>query len=235
MARELKFAGHFSYIMENLNPVGQLSKYYSDQAIVQALIQLVPGGGSLDILFKERAREIAEERATEFYEELSREGAEITPELIQSEDFIHRYVITAKAAANTHRREKIRLFARLLNSSFAQAPSVTTDEYEEYLSILDELSFREFSILAILEKLEDSHPLQEGENGLQRSSRFWNDFLFQVTHKFGINEDEVNAILARLNRTGCYVTFSGVFWDYDGNKGQLTELYSKLKLHLRDE
>lgn len=200
--------------MEKLNPVGQLAKYYQCQPIVQALVNAIPAvGGSLDTLLNARAQQIAEERTKDFFDELSEGSLELTEQTIQSEDFIHRWVITAKVAVNTRRREKIRLFARLLKSSFLSDISVTTDEYEEYLIILDELSYRELLVLSILERYEREFPPSENENELQKASRFWEQFVSEVNQQLGLTTDETNAMLTRLNRSGCYQTFIGGYTD----------------------
>lgn len=143
-------------------------------------------GGSLDTLLNARAEEIAEERTKEFFDELSEGSLELTKEIIQSEDFIHCWVITAKVAVNTRRREKIRLFARLLKSSFLSDTSVTTDEYEEYLSILDELSYRELLVLSILERYEREFPPSENENELQKANQFWGEFVSGVKQELDL-------------------------------------------------
>ena len=215
--------------MVEINPIGQLALHYSNQPIVQALARFLPGGSSLDVLLKTRAQEIGAERARVFFEELAQAQAEITAEIIESEDFIHRFVITAKAAVNTRRQEKIRLFARLFSSSMGDEPGVNTDKYEEYLAILDELSYREFVILSTLERYESRFPKQESGNGLTRCSRFWADFLAELEQITGLQKDEINAMLSRLNRTGCYSTFTGTYLNYSGDRGQLTDLYFKLK------
>lgn len=212
--------------MEKLNPVGQLAKYYQCQPIVQALVNAIPTvGGSLDTLLNA----VAEERAKEFFAELSKGSIEFTEEIIQSEDFIHRWLITAKAAVNTRRREKIRLFARLLKSSFLSETSVTTDEYEEYLSILDELSYREFLVLSTLERYEREFPPNENENELQKVYRFWEDFVSEIKQELDLTFDEVQAMLTRLNRTGCYETIVGMYLGYKGGRGKLTATYFRLK------
>lgn len=223
--------------MEELNPVGKLAESYQNHPLLQALVNALPIGSSLDTLLKARAQQIAEERAREFFDELSNDFVELTPELIQSEEFIHRWVITAKAAINTRRRDKIRLFARLLKSSLLSDNLVTNDEYEEYLSILDELSYREFLILSTLERYDSElTPIKEDENDLARSNRFWNRFVSEIQSKFGLTLDELNAMLMRLTRTGCYKTFVGIYLAGDmGGQGRLTDTYFRIKKLLETE
>jgi len=134
-----------------------------------------------------------------------------------------------RAALNTRRREKIKFFARLLKASTFPNSFSDTDEYEEYLKILDELSFRKISILFILDKYESRFPKTGKENDLKRVNRFWDKFTTKLVKQLDIPKDESNAILTRLNRTGCYETFTGSYWDYTGGKGKLTPTYFRLK------
>lgn len=221
--------------MKKLNPVDKLAEFYTQQPTLQALVTMLLEngipivGGSVNTWLNARAQEIGKERAKELFDELSEGSIELTKEIIQCEDFIHRWVITAKAALNTRRREKIRLFARLLKSSFLLDTSVTTDEYEDYLSILDELSYREFLILSTLERYEREFPPSENENQLQNTSRFWEEFVSEIKQELDLTFDEVQAMLTRLNRTGCYETIVGMYLGYQGGRGKLTASYFRLK------
>lgn len=53
-------------------------------------------------------------------------------------------------ALDTRRREKTRMFARLFAGSLPEGGLSDVDEYEDFLAILDELSYRELRALAIL-------------------------------------------------------------------------------------
>lgn len=57
----------------------------------------------------------------------------------------------------------------------------------------------------------------------------WDEFTKELEDTLYIPKDEIDAILTRLNRTGCYETFTGTYADYTGGKGQLTATYRRLK------
>jgi hypothetical protein len=203
---------------------------YEKKPVIRGLIQLIPFGigSGIDVALTTQLDNIRNERAKEFFDELSSGDVELTPELLESEDFLHCYFTTTKLALNSRRREKIRMFARLLKSATGEANFSSTDEYEDYLNILDELSYRELTILFKLHKYESEYFLKEGENDLQRATRFWDMFTKELTGQVGIPELEVDALLTRLNRTGCYETFVGSYWDYTGGKGKLTPTFYRL-------
>jgi hypothetical protein len=209
----------------------KLAKRYQRYPVLRGLIQLIPFGigSGIDAALLTRLQNISEERTKAFFDELAEGNIVLKPELLESEDFLHCFFATAKAALNTRRREKIKFFAKLLKASTLPDAFSNTDEYEEYLWILDELSFRELSILFILDNYESQFPKIAEENDLQRANRFWDRFTTELIEKLSVPKDEIDAILTRLNRTGCYETFVGGYFDYTGGKGKLTSTYFRLK------
>jgi transketolase len=203
-----------------LNFVAQLSKSYGDKPVIRSLLQLIPGWGTADTLLQQRANEIRAERMRTFFDELANGQHELTEELIKSEDFLHCYFSTLRAVMNTRQREKIKMMARLLDSSLSDRLT-TTDEYEELLTILDAISLREFQTLFLLYNLEKDNPKKEGQNEIQNVGVYWETFKSQVI-ALGVSEESFPAFMAKMERTGLYLRFTGAFFDYSGDQGQTT-------------
>jgi hypothetical protein len=211
---------------------------YERSAVIRALVQLIPMsiGSAADTALLTRVQEIRAERARVFFDELGTGKEELRPELLESNEFLHCYFATVTAALRTHRTEKIQALARLLRSSMVSGKIDVIDEYEEFLAILDELSHRELLVLVTLAEIEERHPREGDENDLQRTNRYWDQFVQKLEADLSIRRAEVDSILTRLNRTGCYETFTGGFFDYTGGKGKITPLFHRLKeLSLRDD
>ncbi len=153
----------------------------------------------------------------------------MTPELIESNDFLHCYFATLGAVVKSRQKEKARYLARLLKCALTSEGVTSVDEYEELLSIIEELSYRELGILSLLAKYERATPRQEGENELQRAGRFWPTLAAEAEKVFGVSGVMLQAILVRLQRSGCYEEFTGAYWDYTGGRGRLTPLYFRLE------
>jgi hypothetical protein len=217
--------------MSEVEKVNGLADRYSRNPLLRGLIQLIPFGigSGIDVALVTHIENIRAERVRIFFDELQNGNRELSPELLESEDFLHCYFSTTKAALNSRRTEKIRIFAKLLKSSFDGTNTVNIDEYEEFLSILDDLSFREILILLKLYSFEIEYPKQGEENDLQRASRFWDKFVEELNTELGVRVDEVDSIMTRLNRTGCYETFIGGYFDYTGGKGKLTPTFFRMK------
>ena len=208
---------------------------YEGNRVVRGLLQLVPFGvgGAVDVVLTKTLDNIREDRARVFFDELAKRTDPLDPKILESEDFLHSYFATARYALNSRRREKIEMFARLLQASIAEAGPRDVDEYEEFLSILDELSYRELRALAILDTFSD-RPRSNDQNDLQWTNTFWEEFERRLVAELDVPPDEVVDFMNRISRTGCYEMFTGGYMDYTGGKGKLTPTYRRLKRFIAD-
>ncbi|OAK74431.1 hypothetical protein [Lederbergia galactosidilytica] len=201
---------------------------YKNNTVVRGLIQLVPFGGLIDTMVTTSYQNILVDRSIAFFEELNKGNLMLTPEVIESEDFLHAYFSTYKAALYTRQRQKIRFFSRLLCNGLLEQKVRDINEYDDYLKILDELSYREICILYILYEFEQSAERVESQFSMQKYLNFWNEFLERVSTDLYIDSGEVPGLINRLSRTGCYSEFAGGYMDHRGGPGHTTGLYQKL-------
>lgn len=213
---------------QDTNVVGTLACIYHDAPVMRALLQLIPNWAVADTLLQQRVNEIRSDRVRTFFDELGQGRNELSDDLIQKEEFLHRYFCTLRAAVNTRQREKIRLLARLLKNSMADDMPSATDEFEEQLAALEAITLREFSVLRCLRELETANPQTPGENELQNANRYWHSFKMQSMKTCSISEDSFAAFMARLERTGLYLRITGAFLDYTGDVGRTTPLFARL-------
>jgi DNA-binding MarR family transcriptional regulator len=151
-------------------------------------------------------------RLAAFEKELGRHLEEIPDAklevLAQSPDFVHCLSVTAERVVHARREAKIRMFARLLAQGATDAAPVSySDQYEELLAILDELSLREFRALMILRHHEESRPRLSGStptSELNRINTFWFEFLADLREQIGLEAGETDGFLIRLSRSGLF-------------------------------
>ena len=207
-----------------------LADRYKAKPVLRALVQLVPFGigSAADSFLVGRLEQIHEDRFRVFFDELAEGKVEVSSAMAESEDFLQAFAATTRAVSRTRRREKTRLFARLLRGAFAESIG-SIDEFEELLSILDELSFRELIILGHLARLERSTPFAASDNDLQRAEKVWPELETVVRSQLGLEPEQLAPILVRLQRSGCYTEITGGYWDYSGGRGRLTTLYYRLE------
>jgi len=208
----------------------RLVRRYQGQPLLRALAQLIPLGigSALDTALATHYSNIQQSRLQSLFDELGRGNIALTPALIESEDFLHCYFAALRATVNTRRREKIHLFARLLAGAAKYDDIASVDAFEEYLALLEDLSYRELILLSILDRLQASHPHLPEENDLQRTLRFWGEFETAAADA-GIRLGDLDAMMLRLARTGCFETYQGRYYSDTGGKGKLTSMYFNLK------
>lgn len=208
--------------------IGDLSSRYAKHAGVRALVKLLPGGGSADGLLQERADQIKQARLRYFFDELARGKVHITPETIESNDFLHCYFKTVRAALNSRRREKSQMFARMLAASLNSSLFAGLDQFEELLDALDSMTVREFGVLKLLKEYEDEYAPRQFETDVARIQAYWKDFQEKACSLFEIESLEIDSFLERLQRTGLYSRNTDAFWDSDPRIGKTTRQFEKL-------
>lgn len=227
-----------NFALDNManSTVQSLLARYEGSIVIRGLVQLIPLGigGAADLVLTRTLESIREERSRAFFDELAKSSSVLDTSLLESEDFLHCYFATAKYALNSRRREKIQMFAKLLQASLDEAGPTDVDEYEEFLEILDELNYRELRALAIMDSFSN-WPRTPAQNDLQWTNTFWGEFEKRLSRELSVPQDEVRDFMNRISRTACYEIFTGGFLDYTGGRGKLTPTYKRLKTYIGNE
>ena len=213
----------------------QLLEAYKANRVIRLLIQLIlPGiGSALDVVLIQTLDKIHYERAHAFFDELAKGKLINNEELLKSEDFLHCYITTVQAALKTRRREKIRMFARLLKSSLDDSGPANIDDYEYFLNILDNLGFKEIQALIIFDSFSDS--FRDSTNSDPSwTSTFWDEFENKLSEQLNIPRERVADFMNGIARTGCYEMFTGAYISYTGGQGKLTPTFKRLKEFILD-
>ncbi|PIE01040.1 MAG: hypothetical protein CSA81_12970 [Acidobacteria bacterium] len=212
---------------DQIGIIDKLVSKYDKTPAIKILLQFIPIGSAFNTWLQHQANKIKSDRLKVFFEELASGKQTLSEEVIKQEDFLHAFFCTTNAAINTRRKEKIKLFAKLLNNSFNPELHVKNDEYEELLSILDGLSLREFKVLHQLKLYEDLHPIQDGQDTLKNAEKYWDLFKNSATNEFDIPKESFNAFMSRTERSGLYLRITGYF-DNTKNMGRTTPLLDRL-------
>lgn len=180
----------------------RMAEWYEDRPVIRALIQLIPFGSAVDTGVAVRLSNIRKERLRSFFDELAEGEVDLPKELLESDDFIHCYVETVRAALSSRRKEKVQYFARLLLGTFATDRLRDIDEYEEFLGVLEDLTFREIQVLVALDRyLSKNDPPFEGKGG-QKTKQYWNQCLDFLSNEADFPRNEITAYLRRIGRKG---------------------------------
>lgn len=184
-------------------------------------------------LLETAVRERQERQLKTFFDKLNEGEIILDKQIIENNEFLHRYFITLRTVLKTNRDEKIKVLADFfINRGSRNLDGSHTDIYEEYLGIIDELSYRELLILRTLEEFEKRLIGSiDQEERIDRMNEYWAEFqntVSEFTEGLGL----VPALMKRLERSGLFQVADT--WDNDDNSGLLTDLYYDLKNDLRN-
>jgi hypothetical protein len=202
----------------------KFSEHYSENPVTALLLtglsiivpQIALGKEAID----RAVTKIQKERFQILIDELAKGEKVITPELVETEEFIHSFVIVYRATMNTFQREKIRRFARILLTAI-EKDELASDKFEEYVKLLNDLSERELTILNTLYKLENKLGVDDSgtESNSQNVKQARTDLEGILTSQNILLIEELPSMLYRLAGTGLYILSQGMIFGYSNGLG----------------
>jgi len=207
---------------------------YEKNSVIRPLLQLIPYGigSGVDSFLMITLNRMRQERAKVFFDELISGNFNPNSDYIKTDDFVNKYILTMRYVLNTNQKEKVKMFAKIFNNSINKDNKIfNIDIYEDFVGILNELSYREISALSLFETY-DTIPMDDDKNELIRVDKFWDEFVERMENELNVPKSYINNFMIRITRTGCYEEFNGNFMSYTAGKGQLTPLYYELKNYI---
>ncbi|HMM20617.1 MAG TPA: hypothetical protein PKA10_07740 [Selenomonadales bacterium] len=223
-----------------------------DHPVLKVLFEFVTGipiisGILFDTVIKTWSN-IQKQKTVIFFNELKNNPEKLHEGLLNSEAFIHKFMITYKAVLETYNMEKIKFFARLLKNSVNDDDiDYSIENYEEYLKILTDLSYREILVLFLIdnyfekylsqvniepkEEYTGSIPLPKSNDSHEQERAaikiFRKELDNQLEKEFLIPREVIKDFLIRLSRSRLYeqVNYIGG----ETGDGYPTPLYRKIK------
>lgn len=187
---------------------------YSKNPTVRGIVEVakaIPIAGGLVSIFDATAvaavERYREAQLAIFLDELSNNGLDPNAPIPEGKQFdiIRAVLITSEAVVRSHREEKARAFARLLTAGIQEPARISlSEEYEDYLRILDDISWREMQMMALLAEFELPFRNVDGTLDAQDIRNYWAEFLLALSVRINIPAAESSGLITRLSRTGLY-------------------------------
>jgi hypothetical protein len=192
---------------------------YVHNPVIRALANLLKLGesalqipqvmASLDEMLVVVFENAEKRRLRNLLDELCKGERYLTEELVQQEEFLYAFYAVARATALTYQKEKIQLFARLLINA-CRHKMLDSNEFEENLKILDELSAHEFKLLLLFREHENQLKEKVRTQPGDHSKLQWDALAAEAESHLGIPSEHLGSTLTRLARTGLYQPLFGV-------------------------
>ena len=189
-----------------------LDKHYAKNPLARALMQIqIPPFGifgiraAADAYITTAITQYQIDRFESFIKELEKCDYTFSPDSLEEEKFIHYSTVILQAVLKTLNQEKIKLFAGLYANFISNIKYKPYDDYEEALQILEDLSYREFHVLLIIEDFVSQNPkMNEVIDDSPIYEKLQKELLERIEQETGIPEREIPGFLSRLERTGLY-------------------------------
>lgn len=200
---------------------------------IRALSQINPLTAIPETYITAKADEKRKQREKIFFDELAKGKLSINQKTLEQSDLLRKIEVAMRATYRTQREEKIKMLAHLLLGSEDDSALSDIDEFEYYLTIVDELNYRELVLLSVLDRyyqeLRKRDFKTDGELA-KAVGEIWPEFLIEAATELSISEFEVENMLQRLASSGCFEPFRG-FGSPTG--GILSHTYDRIREIIR--
>lgn len=161
---------------------------------ISSLLGLIPVIGEfVDSEVDKKFTEFQIEKREKLIDVILSDSQKITKDMVQDVEFIINFSKTLEAVNKLATNDKIKYFGNLIRNSYLGDQKIENDVFEEYLNILNEISFREITYLLFLK----DNQMGNGRKGIK-----WIQFTKIFEERFKIPKKNVYNIYYRLKRTG---------------------------------
>jgi len=155
---------------------------------------IVPFGDVIDTNINEIVNNFVKQKQEIFLDEILKNDIELCTVDVNDVEFIMNFKKTLDAVNRLSNNDKIKYFANLLRNGYMKKEKISNDEYEEFLRILNDLSYREINYIFFLYDFENKND-KENKN-------YWYNFMSEFEKNFQINRYESYEIYKRIANTG---------------------------------
>lgn len=220
---------------------GSSAELYSENGVVRAIMQMIPYVGPLlDTVLASPGTKQKEERLlllfSLFYqslvslqEQIGLQQFDEKLKLVNNDDFYDMLLSAIESSARTRSREKIIMNSMILSNLMA-VKNEGVFWPEEYLNAIEQLTSMEVQVLLIFYKAYNNKQSKEEENELEKAKKV--DIRGKIQEQLYIDQEDLDFILKRLERSGFIKEISGTYYDYLGGIYTVTDSLLRMMKYL---
>lgn len=179
-------------LVRNAEQIANIKDNPVVKVTILSVLKSIPVFGELiDNAIDISLSDFQQRKRDELLEIILSDSDRITSDMVNDVEFIMNFGKTLEAVNRLATNDKVVYFASLLKNSYFTEDKIKNDEFEEYLGVLSELSFREINLLIEYIKRFKKIDIKEKDEELEI---FYNEIL----DKLNITKEETVCILERL-------------------------------------
>lgn len=185
--------------LKNVNDIADIKRNPVVESVLMPVIKSVPIiGDMIDSSMDKIVEDFQKKKEKEFVEVVLKDSHSITSEMVNDVEFIVNYAKTMEAVKRLASNDKVKYFANLIRNGYLSGERISNDEFEEYLDILNSMSYREIEYLVGYKMFCKNNQIENGKNLDE-----WQGYLCQYVYDMDV-EPQMNLLymLPKLIRTG---------------------------------
>ena len=195
--------------LKNANDYADIKSNPVVESVLMPIVKAVPViGDMIDSSMNKVIEEFQEKKEKELIQVILKDKNSITSDMVNDVEFIVNFAKTREAVRRLATNDKVKYFGNLIRNGYLSGEHIENSEFEEYLDILNTMSYREIQYLVDYFKFCNGRHL----NGVERLN-IWFSFLNQYSSRMKVRQHFIYSIFSRIAKTGFveafYVTASG--------------------------
>ncbi|MDO4556429.1 MAG: hypothetical protein Q4B70_15015 [Lachnospiraceae bacterium] len=178
--------------LKNINDMADIKSNPVVGSLFIAPIKAIPGFGDLiDSSVDKLLDTFQKKKEQELVDIILKNDTVITTEMVSDVEFIINYARVVETVRRLATNDKVRFFGNLIRNGYLSGDHIENSVFEEYLDILNTMSYREIRYLAVFKKHCE-------ETKINR----WASFSKKYSEIFGITSGELYYSFVRMKQTG---------------------------------
>lgn len=185
--------------LKNINDIADIKSNPVIEAVVMPVVKSIPViGDMIDVSMNKVIEDFQKKKEQEFIAVILQDKNSITSEMVNDVEFIVNYAKTLEAVRRLATNDKVKYFGNLIRNGYLSGEHIDNSEFEEYLEIINSMSYREIHYLVGYKLFCDKRKTRTLKSLDERQG-----FLCEYLEEMDM-EEQVSIIymLPRLVRTG---------------------------------
>lgn len=171
--------------------------------VLMPVVKAIPVvGDMIDSTMNKVLEEFQKKKEEQFIEVVLKDQHSITSDMVNDVEFIVNYARTLEAVKRLATNDKVKYFGNLIRKGYLSGEHIQNSEFEEYLEILNTMSYREIELLVAYFKFCNGRHLK----GVGRLN-MWYSFVQQYSSKMQLKKNYMYSAFSRLVKTGFIQSF----------------------------
>lgn len=165
--------------LENTNDMMDVKRNPVIESMLSPIKKIPYIGPLLNTAVEIKMSELQRQKENELIDVIMQNKYAITSEMVNDVEFIINFNRTLEAVRRLAKGDKVKFFGNLVKNGYLAGRNIENSQFEEYLNILNSLSYREIEYLA-------DFLIEASDKGGRILDESWNAFISKMNTKYNV-------------------------------------------------